>query len=86
MSSKTIVRACALSFLIILMTLFCNGGFADEETEELSFLTARTRKHLSKTELKHLLRNNTSLLLDDLESLTDKQAQLLGTARLRYAE
>ena len=51
-----------------------------EDVEKIDWKIAKTRKQLSDNELKHLLENNTYLWLDQLESLSDHQAALLGTA------
>ena len=66
--------------LLILATLFCHDRVTARQVEELNFRTAMTRKQLSEAELVHLLKNNTALQLKQLESLSDQQAELLGTA------
>ena len=68
----------SLQLFFFLTTLIFQAGFADEPTEELNYRTASTRSQLSESELAELLRNNTFLNLRELESLTERQAEMLG--------
>ncbi len=53
---------------------------SDEKAEGINWQIARTRKQLSEAELEQLLKDNVYLTLDGLESITDKQAEMLGNA------
>ena len=79
MSRNKLMRALHWGVITVLI-LACKSGFAGDQNDELTFKTARTRKQLSEAELEQLLKGNVYLTLDGLESITEKQAEMLGTA------